>query len=658
MPILFSFLSNHRDFPSDSESDDPDFVEPTKRAAQAVSSDDSSESSSSFDHCTDLATPAISKPCRKPGEQLLSTMDKEASNESDKASPASIDNGAASSACSPVLARSPDTTTATPMAGDVEEDEEDEDEDNRAQSHSPGEQNDPETETPRVNKISPTQAPPPVQLPKKPQAKLQLVLPKKRKRAKKDKDEKVKKRGRRKKSIMVAENVEGSNSLKLVFKKKPEVTDPVYDGPPPCAPGLWNRQIPREVLLKIFRHGVEKFGVLPFLITAREVCPEWRAVAEDVSLWEKVDMSIVKVKEAQLTRWATMGMLKRVRELNLSNFGPNITHSTITSVINHCPRLEILNLSYNTKLSTDTVEHIVNKCDRLRGLDISGTTKNRGGGPGSTCSPSALKSLIIKRGENLVQLCLAENAVSSLNSILNLVPSYLSRLQMLDLSNITMTSCVIFPLERIQEKCPDLKVLRLANTQVRLAAVPPAEQARSPGFPLLEELSVANLFDLGDSSLMRFLKSSEKLTLLDVRSCKSLSVSGLIKIPAWDLTQLYLANCDAATNPDVELVMNKWAHSLKVIDVSWVSNDTAINAALRALATHSDTPSNVYELDLKGSSVSFSTLKIVLDRCQRLRKLNLTSCRSLPRGIKRVYEDTAVADLRAQALAGKFDEDD
>lgn len=25
MPILFSFLSNHRDFPSDSDSDDPDF---------------------------------------------------------------------------------------------------------------------------------------------------------------------------------------------------------------------------------------------------------------------------------------------------------------------------------------------------------------------------------------------------------------------------------------------------------------------------------------------------------------------------------------------------------------------------------------------------------------------------------------------------------
>lgn len=108
----------------------------------------------------------------------------------------------------------------------------------------------------------------------------------------------------------------------------------------------------------------------------------------------------------------------------------------------------------------------------------------------------------------------------------------------------------------------------------------------------------------------------------------------------------------------ISMLYFQWAHSLKVIDVSWVSHDTAINAALRALATHSDMPSNVYDLDLKGSSVSFSTLKIVLDRCQRLRKLNLTSCRSLPRGIKRVFEGPAVADLRMQVLAGKFDEDD
>lgn len=148
---------------------------------------------------------------------------------------------------------------------------------------------------------------------------------------------------------------------------------------------------------------------------------------------------------------------------------------------------------------------------------------------------------------------------------------------MLDLSNITVTCAVVFPLERIQETCCELRVLRLANTQVRLATVPPAEQARSPGFPLLEELSVANLFDLSDSALERFLKSSEKLTLLDVRSCKNLSVSGLIKIPAWDLTQLYLANCDAATNPDVELIMNKVQDHILNNSINDKSDDICIH---------------------------------------------------------------------------------
>lgn len=40
-----------------------------------------------------------------------------------QALPSSLDNGATSSACSPVLARSPDTTTATPTAADVSEDD-------------------------------------------------------------------------------------------------------------------------------------------------------------------------------------------------------------------------------------------------------------------------------------------------------------------------------------------------------------------------------------------------------------------------------------------------------------------------------------------------------------------------------------------------------
>ena len=75
---------------------------------------------------------------------------------------------------------------------------------------------------------------------------------------------KVKKR--RVRSIMIAENVDG-DSLKLVLKKKPAPTMSRVEGPPPCAAGLWDRRIPREILLKIFQHAVDQVGVLPFLVT-------------------------------------------------------------------------------------------------------------------------------------------------------------------------------------------------------------------------------------------------------------------------------------------------------------------------------------------------------------------------------------------------------
>lgn len=275
MPILFSFHVTSRDFPSDSESDDPDFVEPAKkirRTAPAGDSQSGSDSESSQDHhhrhrvakATATAAPPRQEPVSASGKQHLSTaMDKEVNNESDKVmtttallchsarmirvirvleksrqsqihvlltyhivdgcivaevvsatdltirrsvsacerlcslicskqqlaiplqvSPASLDNGAASSACSPVLARSPDTTTATPTAGDVNDDEDDDDEeeaeaeDDGDRSRSPPENHNAvvATRTPRTNEAAGNQAAssPATKRVKRPETKLQV----------------------------------------------------------------------------------------------------------------------------------------------------------------------------------------------------------------------------------------------------------------------------------------------------------------------------------------------------------------------------------------------------------------------------------------------------------------------------------------------------
>lgn len=69
----------------------------------------------------------------------------------------------------------------------------------------------------------------------------------------------------------------------------------------------------------------------------------------------------------------------------------------------------------------------------------------------------------------------------------------------------------------------------------------------SPGFPELEELSVASLQDesrlMNDEFLQRILKTSTKLKLLDLRGCARLTHDTLIRLPTWDLRHLFLSGC-------------------------------------------------------------------------------------------------------------------
>lgn len=69
----------------------------------------------------------------------------------------------------------------------------------------------------------------------------------------------------------------------------------------------------------------------------------------------------------------------------------------------------------------------------------------------------------------------------------------------------------------------------------------------SPGFPDLEELSVASLADesrlYSDDFLHRILKTSTKLKLLDIRGCVRITHDSLIRLPTWDLKHLFLSGC-------------------------------------------------------------------------------------------------------------------
>ena len=101
-------------------------------------------------------------------------------------------------------------------------------------------------------------------------------------------------------------------------------------------------------------------------------------------------------------------------------------------------------------------------------------------------------------------------------------------------------------------------------------------------------------------------------------------------------------------------MIRKWQHSLVELDLSWTSNTEALDQALMALVEERN--SMLRFLNLCGSSITFRPIREILRRCCTLESINLTSCRAMPRGVKRLHDPADLITLRQQIADGKFDE--
>lgn len=236
-------------------------------------------------------------------------------------------------------------------------------------------------------------------------------------------------------------------------------------------------------------------------------------------------------------------------------------------------------------------------------------------------------------------------------------------LEHLDVTNISSTSrdIILFNIEKMQKGCPKLTVLRSNNTMLGLNETPVREQVAAPGFPLMEELTIGvdnrGYFDgMDDGQIERILKNSPKLKLLDIRGCKSLNDSTLVRLPAWDLEYLYVAGCGVCTSSrdGLELLIKKWSNTMQELDMGLTSDQRTCDWAVMAFVESDNL--KIRKLNLMGSSISLKPLTKLLGHCSTLESLNLTSCRGLPRGMKRLYNSTKdINALHEDIKNGKFD---
>lgn len=426
----------------------------------------------------------------------------------------------------------------------------------------------------------------------------------------------------------------------------------------------WGSKVPESVLFRIFQYCSGQDGALPILLRLTRVCKLWKKVALDPNLWIKVDLNFVREKARTELRlhWLIDSRLTYCQDLTLGEWKIRNIQSALEALCEGCLDLRGLNMSGWQGVSAENLKYIITECKKLERLDLSCIN-----------STSALNAqLFVALGQamntRLTHLVLAHNKMASFTQIVASIATYCSNLRLLDISNIKTYAhnTALLHIEKLQIGCPKLRILRITNSQIWLAPASITDQVQSPGFPDLEELSLAGVEDdktttsrcADDDAINRILKCSTKLRLLDIRGCTKLTDSGIVRIPAWDLEHLFLSGCQItrSQNSGLELIVQKWAHSLLEVDLAWSTATESLDAAVKALAEEGS-KSRMSVLNLCGSSVSLEPVKAVLSGCPKLHSINLQSCRALPRGIKRLYTGNAVEELK-QSLQDKPKTDD
>ncbi|XP_069636329.1 F-box/LRR-repeat protein 6 isoform X4 [Haliaeetus albicilla] len=365
----------------------------------------------------------------------------------------------------------------------------------------------------------------------------------------------------------------------------------------------WGSRLPPEILVRIFQAAVEQEGAVPFLCR--------------FSL----------LQEFVLCGWK-------------SHVG-----FVLQALGERCPLLGSLALRRCGGVPAQPLACLPPRCPRLHRLELRHCQ----------VEPSAVAAFLGAAGPRLRQLCLS--CGPRLGTVLAALASGCCpdlRLLELDTALGGTGPPLPLPVERLQAACPHLQVLRLLNLSWTARG---SRRADPPGFPRLEELSLAGAggVGVGDEVLRRLLRASGRLRLLDLRGCTRVTPRALLELPCDDLEQLYLGlPCGAEELPrltegSAELAW-KWRRSLRELDLagrSFGQQDLA-----RAMAAFGP-GSPLRSLNLAGTKVTPGALSALLPACRHLAYLNLSSCRHLPRGTKRPHRGCREVRRCLRVLAGR-----
>ncbi|XP_022599771.1 F-box/LRR-repeat protein 6 isoform X1 [Seriola dumerili] len=408
----------------------------------------------------------------------------------------------------------------------------------------------------------------------------------------------------------------------------------------------WGQSLPEEVLINIFQMVVVQDGAVPFLCRVGRVCRLWNAAASSPVLWRDVTVGFCwiapgknqlpktqkKIKDT--VNWLAENRFSQLRDFSLCHWTKNVNHA-VEVVSQFCPQLRSLKLSYCTGLTVGAFQSLGLHCRSLQSINFQY----------SEFQVEGLLEYLEHHGSQIKQIWFTHGLKND-RLLTAITRGYCPDLELLEINTkLDSKDCELSVyIQALQMACPKLKTFRMLNVRPLHKTMRSGANS-APGFPLLEELCIAttSYSYMTDKDLWDILFGSTKLRVLDLRGCSRITPSGLATLPCLELECLFWGQYFSShvglssLKKGLHVVTQKWSQTLQQLDIAnqlFTEEDLEIAMSYLAGTTEADT---LRSLNLSGTRITPSALRSVIGQMTALSYLNLSSCRYLPRGLKRIY---------------------
>ncbi|XP_044027535.1 F-box/LRR-repeat protein 6 [Siniperca chuatsi] len=408
----------------------------------------------------------------------------------------------------------------------------------------------------------------------------------------------------------------------------------------------WGERLPEEVLINIFQMVVVQDGAVPFLCRVGRVCRLWNAAASSPVLWRKVtvDHCWIASGKKQLPKtekmikdtfyWLAQNRFSQLRDFSLCHCTKNVSYA-VEVVSQFCPHLRSLKLSYCTGLTAAAFHSLGLHSRFLQSINLQY----------SEFQVDGVLEYLESHGSQIKQI-LFTHGLKNDRLLTAITRGYCPDLELLEVNTKLDSKDCELPvcIQALQMASPKLKTFRMLNVRPLHKTMRNGADA-TLGFPLLEELCIAttSYSYMTDKDLWDILFGSTRLRVLDLRGCSRITPSGLATLPCLELECLfwgqYFSSNIGLSSPKagLHMVTQKWSQTLQQLDIAnqlFTEEDLEIAMSHLAQATEAET---LRSLNLSGTRITPSALRSVIGQMTALSYLNLSSCRYLPRGVKRIY---------------------